>query len=211
MSHFVKLVAILILISPSISHATLFEINSSNSVVHTTNWSNWYWNDGLPDDVVDLTVQGTFEVTISSGGFNSWTGMPIPDRIAFTNINISSSGAPDRSWTFPEFMGFFFGPGFEGSSNPCAERQYDSPGGSCWSAGNYGNYQGTFDGQTINFTGGMNPSWGSTVTNGYMYEISAVAVPEPAESAYLIMGLGLIILKLQLSKGRRVKTKQAIS
>ena len=201
MKHLIRLLTVLVLISSSISHATLFTIDSSRSVVHTTNWSSWYWNDGLPDDVVDLTVQGTFEVSITPGGFNSLTGAQIPDRIAFTNINVTSSSASDRSWSFPEFTGFFFGPNFEGSSDPCFEDQYASSG-SCWSAGNFGQYQGSYDTHSINFTGSMDPDWWSTGSNGYFYEITAMAVPEPKESVFFIAGLGLILLRYRKAKSR---------
>jgi hypothetical protein len=205
MNIFAKLFATLILISPSIAQATLFAIDSQISVVHTTNWSNWPWNSSLPDDLVDLSVQGTFEVAITPSGFNPWTGEQVPDKIMFTNINVITSSASNRSWSFPEFMGFFFGPDFEGSSNPCFGDQYTSPGGSCWSAGNFGQYQGTYDGHTIIFTGGMDPDWWSTNSNGYMYEITAVAVPEPTENLYLMVGLALIFLKCGMSKNRHPK------
>jgi hypothetical protein len=209
MNFLTKLLTALILISPSITHATLFTIDSSNSIVHTTNWSNWPWDIGLPDDVVDLAVQGTFEVSITPGGINPFTGTQIPDGIAFANVNVISSDAFNRSWNFPSFPGFVFGTNFEGSSDPCFEFQYTSSG-SCWSAGNFEQYQGSYDGHSISFMGTMNPDF-FTGSNGYLYVITAVAVPEPEKNAYFIAGLSLILFRLKLKKNGRLLTKLAHS
>lgn len=176
------------------SHATVFRIESTQSIVHTTNWSNWwFYGVGLPDDVESMTLEGTFEMSITPGGYNAFTGSPIPDRITFANIDVPVVLSSGRIWGFPSFSGFIYEHGFEGSTDPCFD-SYTSPGGSCMSMGDFADYQGSYDGQTISLSGRMNPSsWSNS--NGYFYNIVAVAVPEPEQVAYFVTGLGLLLLK----------------
>ena len=203
MKEYMAITAAMLFTMANASHATVFRIDSSQSIVHTTNWSNWwYYGVGLPDDVESMTLEGTFELSITPGGYNSFTGTPIPDRITFTNIDVPVTLASGRTWGFPSFTGFFYGPDFEGSTDPCFDFSYTSPGGSCMSVGDFADYQGNYDGQTISLSGKMNPSsWPNS--NGYFYNIVAVPVPEPSHTAYFATGLGLLLLKVRRERLRR--------
>lgn len=197
MKKYMALCAAMLFAMASASHATVFRIDSSQSIVHTTYWSNWwYYGVGLPDDVESMTLEGTFELSITPGGYNSFTGAAIPDRITLTNIDVPVILASGRTWEFPSFTGFFYGPGFEGSTDPCFDSSYTSPGGSCMSMGDFADYQGNYDGQMISLSGKMNPSlWLNS--NGYFYNIVAVPVPEPSQIAFFATGLGLLLLKIR--------------
>lgn len=202
MKKYMAMSAAMLFAMANASYATVFRIDPSQSIVHTTNWSNWwYYGVGLPDDVESMPLEGTFEISITHGGYNSFTGDPIPDRITFTNIDVPVILASGRTWGFPSFTGFFYGPGFEGSTDPCFDSSFTSPGGTCWSSGGFADYQGNYDGQMVSMSGKMNPSlWLNS--NGYFYNIVAVPVPEPSQIAFFATGLGLLLLKIRRGRFR---------
>lgn len=174
------------------SFAATMQIDPARSIVHTTNWSNWQFNlMGPPDDDVDIAISGNFDLTIKPGVVNVFTNDLSPNRIQFTNINVPTNGPDGRSWEFPSFEGFFdqySTSSFAGSEDPCFSFSYYD-NGSCYSAGNFGSYTGTYDGVNLVLTGAKNPNF-STGANGFFFTI--VATPVPLQASIWLFGSGLL-------------------
>ncbi len=182
-------------------HAQTFLIDPNQSLVHTTNWSNWDWDlMGAPDDAVDSFVSGHFDLVIEPGGYHEFTGNPAPERISFIHVEVSSPNISGREWAFPDFKGFYFGTTFEGSEDPCFGFGYYTSG-TCLSAGNMGTYSGTFDGQTLRIQGTKNADL-IPGSNSFAYTIVATAVPEPNNTFYFASGV--VALSILAARRRRL-------
>jgi len=186
------IVMTIILTAAHISLAATMQIDPTKSIVHTTNWSNWQWNlMGLPDDNVDITISGNFDLSVKPGVINIFTNYQSPDRIQFTNIDVPTNGPDGRAWELPSFEGFFdqfSTSSFAGSEDPCFSFSYYF-NGSCYSAGDFGSYTGNYDGVNFVFTGVKNPNF-STGANGFFYTI--VATPVPIQTSIWLFGSGLL-------------------
>lgn len=178
------------------SHAITLQINTAQSVVHTTNWGNWDWSNwGAPNDGIDIAISGVFDLAIKPGVTNVFTNFLSPNRIEFTNISVPTNGSNGRSWQFPFFEGFFdfnSTSGFSGSEDPCFSFGYYL-NGSCFSAGTFASYEGTWDGSNLVLSGRKNPDF-NTGANAFTYRIVATAIPEPATSMLVLLGTLLLLM-----------------
>jgi len=185
LSWILSLLVLLLTLGPSAGSAATLRIDPNLSVVHTTFWTPYAMALEVADDIVDLNIAGTFEVLVQEDGLMN-----------FRNIDVITTTQSDRTFTFPEYPGLYYGPSFAGSEDDCfLFFSYYQFSGSCWSAGNFGSYTGTFDGQTLHMTGGKD-GWFTTSsqTNSFIYDITAYVVPIPGAFILFLSGVSSILL-----------------
>jgi hypothetical protein len=97
-----------------------------------------------------------------------------PDIIRFTAIDVDAGGATDLGFAFPTYPGVVDGQGFGGSENPCS--LFFMQGSSCFSAGFFGSFGGSFDGTVLSMTG-VDPA---SFLDAFTFTLVATADPRNA-------------------------------
>lgn len=144
-------------------------------------------------------ISGDLQVGVRKTWLPVNTFPPVPgielNLIDFTPLSLDLNGADTLGFLFPTYSGILNGDTFSGNENPCT---FDLLGGfSCMSIGYFGQFEGSYDGETLSLEG-TDPL--NSPFDTFTYHIVARAVPEPGTLSLLALaGAGGLLLRRRRS------------
>lgn len=193
------LTALLLSVATSSAHAVVVNIDpSQSSVTHTPGGivlCDPSGNCGTLPEPQTFALSGSFNVRQETV-FVATSFVPLDgyerEQIQFDGIAVDSGGAAALGFAFPTYLSVVTGDTFVGNEDLCS---WFPSTGSCFSMGSFGEFSGTFDGNTLSMTG--RDYAGAFFPSTFSFTVVAraaepAAVPEPGTLACLAAaGLGM--------------------